>query len=112
MDLIDRQAAINALLHNQELYSNGFGNDPIDRYTIAIIDNDVQTIAQLSSAQRKGKWVYEKINSYTSRTYCSECGNPAPFICVSGDYYGRNMHGETKKTKFCPNCGLSMEVEE
>lgn len=51
MDPIDRQAAIDAILHNKELYSNNFGDDPIDKYTIAIIDNDAQTIAQLPSAQ-------------------------------------------------------------
>lgn len=50
-DLISRQAAVDAILHNQEVYSNNFGSDPIDRYTIAIIDNDAQTIAQLPSAQ-------------------------------------------------------------
>lgn len=50
-DLISRQAAIDAILHNQEVYSNNFGTDAIDKYTIAIIDNDAQTIAQLPSAQ-------------------------------------------------------------
>lgn len=50
-DLISRQTAIDAILHNQEVYSNNFGDDPIDKYTIAIIDNDAQTIAQLPSAQ-------------------------------------------------------------
>ena len=50
-DLISRQAAIDALLHNQEVYSNNFGDDAIDKYTVAIIDNDAQTIAQLPSAQ-------------------------------------------------------------
>ena len=50
-DLISRQAAIDAILHNQEVYSNNFGNDPIDKYTIAIIDNDAQTIVQLPSVQ-------------------------------------------------------------
>lgn len=50
-DPIERQDAIDAILHNQEVYSNNFGDDPIDRYTIAIIDNDAQTIAQLPSAQ-------------------------------------------------------------
>lgn len=50
-DLIDRQAAIDTILHNQEVYSNNFGNDPIDRYTIAIIDADAQAIAQLPAAQ-------------------------------------------------------------
>lgn len=55
-DLISRQEAVDAILHNQELYSNNFGNDPIDRYTIAIIDNDAQTIAQLPSAQPERVW--------------------------------------------------------
>lgn len=50
-DTISRKAAIDAILHNQEVYSNNFGDDPIDKYTIAIIDNDAQTIAQLPSAQ-------------------------------------------------------------
>ena len=50
-DLIIRQSAIDAILHNQEVYSNNFGDDPIDKYTVAIIDNDAQTIAQLPSAQ-------------------------------------------------------------
>ena len=50
-DLIDRQAAIDAILHNQEVYSNNFGDDPIDKYTVAIIANDVESIVQLPSAQ-------------------------------------------------------------
>ena len=56
-DLISRQAAIDAILHNQELYSHNFGDDPIDKYTIAIIDNDAQTIAQLPSAQPEQRWI-------------------------------------------------------
>lgn len=56
-DLISRQAAIDALLHNQEVYANHFGNDPIDKYTIALIDNDAQTIAQLPSAQPEQRWI-------------------------------------------------------
>ena len=56
-DLISRQAAIDAILHNQEVYSNNFGNDPIDKYTIAIIDNDAQTVAQLPSVQPEQRWI-------------------------------------------------------
>lgn len=56
-DCISRQAAIDAILLNQEVYSNNFGNDPIDKYTIAIIDNDAQTIAQLPSAQPEPRWI-------------------------------------------------------
>ena len=64
----------------------------------------------LPSAQLrpKGEWVYEKINSYTDRTYCSECGSHAPFEFVTDDHYGRHAHGEIRKTNFCPNCGADM----
>lgn len=61
--------------------------------------------------RKKGKWIDEKINSYTSRTYCSECCSSAPFVYESDDYYGNHAHGETAKTKFCPNCGADMRGE-
>ena len=60
--------------------------------------------------QKTGKWIEEEPNCYTKKTYCSVCKEPAPFIAVGGDYYGRNMHGETKKTKYCPNCGARMTL--
>lgn len=49
-DLISRQVAIDAILENEKVYSHNFGDDPIDKYTVAIIDNDAQTIANLPSA--------------------------------------------------------------
>ena len=60
--------------------------------------------------RRTGKWVEEEPNCYTKKTYCSVCKESAPFIAVGGDYYGRNMHGETKKTKYCPSCGARMTL--
>lgn len=85
----------------KEAYEQGYQDGKVDGYNLA---------GTKLFKRKKGKWIDEKINSYTSRTYCSECGNSAPFICVSGncDYYGRNMHGELNKTKFCPNCGAEM----
>ena len=59
---------------------------------------------------KTGYWITEEPNAYTSRTYCSVCGESAPFIYVSDDYYGGSSHGETKKTKYCPNCGAKMET--
>lgn len=59
-----------------------------------------------------GRWIHEKIDCSSSKTYCSECGEPAPFICVADDHYGNQMHGETRKTRFCPNCGASMRENE
>lgn len=59
-----------------------------------------------------GKWAYEKINSYSERIYCSECGSQAPFVYVADDHYGRLAHGEIRKTNFCPNCGADMRGGE
>ena len=56
----------------------------------------------------KGHWEYEKINSYSERTYCSECGSHAPIVYVHDDHYGRLAHGEIRKTKYCPWCGADM----
>jgi len=79
------------------------------------IDLAISVIAEFPSIEperKKGKWIDEKINSYTSRTYCSECGSSAPFVYKSDDYYGNHAHGETVKTKFCPNCGAEMRGEQ
>jgi len=59
-----------------------------------------------------GRWIVEMPNEYTKITKCSICGESAPFICVSGDYYGRYMHGETQMTKYCPNCGAKMDLRK
>ena len=91
-DCISRQAAIDAILHNQELYSHNFGDDPIDKYTIAIIDNDAQTIAQLPSAQpeRKGKWipVSEGLPEYDRRVLCQTMTKKGVPGFVLGYYTG------------------------
>ena len=79
------------------------------------IDLAISVIAEFPSAEpeqrKKGRWIYEKINSYTSRTYCSKCGNSAPFIYKSDDYYGSHAYGEDVRTNFCPNCGADMRGE-
>ena len=99
-DTINRQAAIDAILHNQEVYSNNFGNDPIDKYTIAIIDNDAQTIAQLPSAQperKKGKWIKE--DSIYETVTCSVC-------------HGVRRDNRIKHINFCNCCGADMRGEQ
>ena len=108
MDLISRQAAIDAILHNQEVYSNNFGNDPIDKYTIAIIDNDAQTIAQLPSAQPK----------QTDCEYCHEDSDGFVLPIEKNSHAYLVRRGRTMKLRvcfkgghsecdilFCPMCG-------
>lgn len=103
-DYIDRQAAIDAILHNQEVYSNNFGNDPIDRYTVAIIDNDAQTIAQLPSAEvepvKHGRW--EPVTNGRGGFECSICHSYAPSY----------QDGVEWLSPFCPNCGARMDLKE
>lgn len=103
-DLIDRQAAIDALLHNQEVYSNNFGTDAIDKYTTAIIANDVETIAQLPSAQPrpKVKNVYYEENDHCEFK-CSLCGATIGVV-EGGTLDGANF-------KFCPWCGAELDGE-
>lgn len=97
-DLISRDDALNS---NYRMYDAKSGIEWIPVFHI-------RDLPSAEPERKNGQWIDEKINSYTSRTYCSECGNSAPFICVYGDHYGRNMQGETNKTKFCPNCGAEM----
>ena len=114
-DTINRQAAIDAILHNQEVYSNNFGNDPIDKYTIAIIDNDAQTIAQLPSAQperKTGKWI--KMSDADGEYYaCSLCGEELPrYSCEMPTWDNPYPHKRSiDKTGYCPNCGADVRGE-
>ena len=93
MDLIDRQAAIDAL---QEEINKGI--PPFDN-TIGAIRCGVRLarniIEDLPSVQpRKGKWVGHK--DYPGLAYlCSECN-----------------HFTTVKSNYCPNCGVSMSEGE
>lgn len=87
-----------ALLNNLRAFSEDDDEPAID---MAI---------EVLSKTKTGKWIVEETDEY-KRTYCSECGGSAPFECVSDDYYGRRFHGETRKTKFCPNCGAMMSGE-
>lgn len=110
-DCISRQAAIDAILHNQEVYSNNFGNDPIDKYTIAIIDNDAQTIAQLPSADvqpvRHGVWTEENRRPKSAMFYCSECHRTAYDIQPTRD----KTWEKRCRYAYCPNCGARMDGE-
>ena len=71
-------------------------------------DTIIEDIPSAELQQKTGHWIDEKINSYTSRTYCSECGSSAPFVYKSDDYYGNHAYGETVKTNFCPYCGADL----
>ena len=120
-DLIDRNDAVEAI-EFEKVYmtaykgnSNGYVSEgnPLKQYNKGLDDaiKAVNNLAPAEPERKKGKWIDEKINSYTSRTYCSECGKSAPFIYKSDDHYGNHAHGEDVRTNFCPNCGADMRGE-
>ena len=104
-DLISRQDAINVL----EILADKMSDEgqTVMAQAVAVLKD----LRSTEPERKKGVWIDEKINSYTSRTYCSECSSSAPFIYESDDYYGNHAHGETVKTNFCPNCGADMRGE-
>jgi hypothetical protein len=88
-DLISRAAAIDAILGSFSA---------------------IRAIEELPAvdAALHGRWLDERPNTYMRKVKCSVCNESAPFICMSEDYYGRNMHGDFAKTKYCPCCGAKM----
>lgn len=105
-DLIRREDIVEALYQAIRTTLTGTFTDSMS-LAITMANN----LPAAEPERKTGKWVDEKINSYTSRTYCSECGSSAPFVYESDDYYGNHAHGETVKTKFCPYCGADMRDE-
>lgn len=84
MDLIDRQAAIDALKP-----CAGVGNRALDKLR-----------ALPSVETKKGRWMSG--NSPLHKPICSECGNP----CIGLHAFDYNL------TAYCPSCGAKMEGED
>lgn len=83
-DLIDRQAAIDAL---DKLHYN-------DREDWCFVLDTIEYLPSAEPEQKKGKWV-EREGIYGA-AYCSKCG------------YELRMNN----TNYCPNCGAEMRGEE
>ena len=87
-DLIERQAAIDALTALEE-------PAPTARHLIAIFDCE-DAIKALPSAQRTGRWIYNDEAYPGGNPYghyeCDQCGEYVPH-----------------KTNYCPNCGAIMD---
>lgn len=95
-DVVSRQAAIDTL---QKCRKHCI--DPFDSYHIDIQDAENELI-KLPSAQakpRSGHWIKDNTDDcppvFRMFRICSECG------CV-----------RTEETKYCPNCGVYMEVDK
>ncbi len=101
-DLIDRQAAIDAIQKDRETGWEDSENDAV--YRNACDDGyaySMQIISELPSAERKkGKWIHDDPKDaieeiFLARPKCSECGFEIAY-----------------ETHFCPNCGADMRTSE
>ena len=101
-DLISRQAAIDALKHNQDVYSHNFHDDPIDKYTTAIIATDIDTLVNLPTIQpepQEGHWIPHESPDGDEQYECSRCGVLWEFV---------DGTPEDNEAYFCPKCGKKL----
>ena len=97
-DLIERQAAIDALGEEPEVwvenneYEQGLNNQW--HYDV----NALKAVPSAQPAQKKGKWRH-----YEGYLTCSECGTEYDDDIMT--------HCGDDVPKFCPNCGAKMDGE-
>lgn len=110
MDLIERQAAIDALKNDMASLDHIIKG--MSAYDVRLdayvsqrnqVDYDIDTINNLPAAQpkqRTGKWIP---SDSQCGIRCSVCGVPVDDFCHSIDYIDL-----VYKPNYCPNCGLKM----
>lgn len=91
-DLIDRQAAINAL---DSINCCGWVEDSWAR-----VSGIIEHVPSAQAERKRGRWQLDC--QRLPLVYCSECGDYA----LRCEEYGQ------VKTKFCPNCGADMRGEQ
>ncbi len=99
MELIDRQAAIDAINASRALYSGTYGKG---------LSMAVEKLRELPPAQPeriKARWIRTGSGSLYDHYQCTRCGK-APKWELMGD---NNWH--IAFTDFCPNCGADMRGE-
>ena len=133
-DLISRQAAIDALKHNQDVYSHDFHDDPIDKYTSAIIAADIDSLVNLPAVQSEQCeyyalcWRGRDENKLRARLkICEYCNEDADGFVTPVEKNGHafvrfgingwelslkanGWHGSAK-IRYCPMCGRDLLVK-
>jgi len=96
-DLIDRQAAIEAINTRRSVYSGMWGKG---------LSLAVDTLRDLPSAQpvRHGHW--QITDAYPHNIYCSECHTR-----FAQTHWAVWEDGSLPR-EFCPNCGARMDGEQ
>lgn len=90
-DLIDRQAAIDALREVYE-YEYPTASGGFDEYATKLVPNTLKNLPSAQPERKKGKWILKPY--IYGVAYCSEC-DYAQYI---------------NNTNYCPNCGADMRT--
>ena len=88
-DAISRQAAI-GIIQNWLNFDTGYSYGEKNVMKCAI--NELMDLPSVRVAEKTGRWIEDE---YEMKVWCSKCGEE---------------HEEC--SKYCPNCGAKMEVEE
>lgn len=107
-ELISRKQAIDALWaermkHAEEMERNletcSFALRADNKARRNRVEEDIEIIRQLPSAQKMGKWIYHIDNLFPAESTmeCNQCHAEQPLTCDD---------------EFCPHCGAKMEVTE
>ena len=110
-DLIDRQAAIDALVAEtiyteEELREYYEANSHRNEWVNGIYEA-VEAIKQLPPIQpKRGKWIRTGSGSLYDHHECSECGKAPKWECMGDNRW------KIAFTDFCPNCGAKMRGEQ
>ena len=94
-DLIERQAAIDALTPHDDDYR---------------IRDVLEDLPSAQPERKRGRWIYGEDNSGTGRDgwFCSECGHFEMW-----DYSADMKSAELNLPNYCPSCGADMrEVDD
>ena len=102
-DLIDRQAAIDAVDRYDfkfPQYMERFATDLRDAIK-ADIKSDLEDLPSAKPERKTGRWVHDGYDYPHGNDWihCSVCGK-------------RGINAPADLTNFCPNCGAKMEVED
>ena len=96
MDLISRQAAIDALENQKDKNAKG----DIGGFYNTIIQHDIDAIAELPSVQperKKGEWIDNSEDGYVECPFC---------------HSATNCDDNINELHFCFSCGAKMEVQD
>ena len=104
-DLIDRQAAIDAIEHR--LAEPAYQHTGEDWYVgMNCAESELYELPSAEPERKKGKWIYGEDEYGIDGYHCDKCGFFVPWD------YAHTFINYIEDYNFCPNCGADMRGEQ